>query len=149
MLNGIVWIRTICIKMDLRLNDIQKLICHKIKTTNQPTWHSRKFYSWILAIWLFNIISETLICGGESYLSSEIQLVYSIAPADWAVSQWVHRQLTILINGHDLSTKSADWYLTRRNSRLTLNYIRYANCKNVWFVLYNVIILIIIIKSSR
>ena len=28
---------TICIKMDLALNNLQRLICHKIQPTNQPT----------------------------------------------------------------------------------------------------------------
>ena len=36
MLNWIVWNRTICIKMDLALNNLQRLICHKIKS-NKPT----------------------------------------------------------------------------------------------------------------
>ena len=35
MLNGITWNRTICIKMDLVLNNLQRLICHKIQLTNQ------------------------------------------------------------------------------------------------------------------
>ena len=37
MLNWIVWNRTICIKMDLALNDLQRLICDKNQPTNQPT----------------------------------------------------------------------------------------------------------------
>ena len=37
MLNWIVWNRTICVKMDLALNNLQRLICHKTQTTNQPT----------------------------------------------------------------------------------------------------------------
>ena len=35
MLNGIVWNRTIFIKIDLALNNLQSLICHKTQTTNQ------------------------------------------------------------------------------------------------------------------
>ena len=35
MLNWIVWNRTICIKMDLALNNLQGLICHKTQPTNQ------------------------------------------------------------------------------------------------------------------
>ena len=27
----------ICLKMDLALNNLQRLICHKIQPTNQPT----------------------------------------------------------------------------------------------------------------
>ena len=34
MLNWIVWNRTIFIKMDLVLNNLQRLICHKIQPTN-------------------------------------------------------------------------------------------------------------------
>ena len=37
MLNWIVWNRTFFIKIDLALNNIQRLICHKIQPTNQPT----------------------------------------------------------------------------------------------------------------
>ena len=36
MLNWIVYNRIICIKMDLALNNRQRLICHKTKTINQP-----------------------------------------------------------------------------------------------------------------
>ena len=36
MLNWIVWNRTICIKMDLALNNLQRLICHKTQPIN-PT----------------------------------------------------------------------------------------------------------------
>ena len=36
MLNWIVWNRTIFIKMDLALNNLQRLICHKTQITNQP-----------------------------------------------------------------------------------------------------------------
>ena len=35
MLNQIVWNRTVCIKMDLVLNNLQWLICHKTQPTNQ------------------------------------------------------------------------------------------------------------------
>ena len=34
MSDWIVWNRTICIKMDLVLNNLQRLICHKIQPTN-------------------------------------------------------------------------------------------------------------------
>ena len=37
ILNWIVWNRTIFIKMDLALNDLKRLICHKTQITNQPT----------------------------------------------------------------------------------------------------------------
>ena len=32
-LNWIVWNRTICVKMDLALNNLQRLICHKTQAT--------------------------------------------------------------------------------------------------------------------
>ena len=35
MLDWIIWNRTICIKMDLALNNRQRLICHKTQPTNQ------------------------------------------------------------------------------------------------------------------
>ena len=38
MLNWIVWNRTICIKMHLALNNLQRLICHKNQTANQPNF---------------------------------------------------------------------------------------------------------------
>ena len=37
MLNWIEIELTICIKMDLALNNLQRLICHKTQPTNQPT----------------------------------------------------------------------------------------------------------------
>ena len=43
MLNWIVWNRTICINMDLVLNNLQQLICHKTQPTNRD--HSPKKYT--------------------------------------------------------------------------------------------------------
>ena len=37
-----------------------------------------------LTIWFFSVISRTLIEAGVSYPSTEIQLVYSTTPANWA-----------------------------------------------------------------
>ena len=37
MLNWIVWNGTIFIEMDLAWNKLQRLICHKTQTNNQPT----------------------------------------------------------------------------------------------------------------
>ena len=37
MLNWVVWNRTICIKMNLALNSLQRLICHKTQTANQSS----------------------------------------------------------------------------------------------------------------
>ena len=45
MLNWIVWNRTICIKMNLALNNIQRLIYHKTQTTKQPI-KREKSLSW-------------------------------------------------------------------------------------------------------
>ena len=44
ILNWIIWNRTICIKMDLALNNLQRLICHKTQPTKQPI--KRILYSW-------------------------------------------------------------------------------------------------------
>ena len=38
---------TICIKMDLMLSSLQRLICHKTQTTNQLNW-----ISWIRTVWI-------------------------------------------------------------------------------------------------
>ena len=46
--------------MDLALNNLHKLICHKTQTTKQ---HSL----------------------GKSYSSAEMQSVYSAVPTDWAI----------------------------------------------------------------
>ena len=53
MLNWIVWNRIeliIYIKMDLVLNNLQRLICHKTQTTNQ---HKESIYSFIFLHFLF------------------------------------------------------------------------------------------------
>ena len=54
------------------------------------TPHSLKFqHNWNLTIRLFRVISRTLIGEvGGSYPSAEKHLVYSTAPADWAMN-WV------------------------------------------------------------
>ena len=36
MLNSTVWNKTIFLKIDLALNNLQMLICHKTQTANQP-----------------------------------------------------------------------------------------------------------------
>ena len=43
ILNWIVWNRTIFIKMDLALNNLQRLICHKTQTTNQQIYFYIKY----------------------------------------------------------------------------------------------------------
>ena len=53
--------------------------------------HSSKFqYYWNLIIRLFSVTSRTFVGEGVSYLSAEIQLVYSTAPADWAAEGLVN-----------------------------------------------------------
>ena len=51
MLNWIVWNRTIIIKMDLALNNLQSTICHKTQKTNQPSmlWHN----GWHSFLWVW------------------------------------------------------------------------------------------------
>ncbi len=50
------------------------------------TPHSPKLqHCWNLPIRLFSVISRTLVSGGGSYPSVEVQSVYSTAPADWAI----------------------------------------------------------------
>ena len=47
MLNWIVWNRTdFCLKLDLTLNNLQRLICHKTQTT-EDGWllHNSKYYN--------------------------------------------------------------------------------------------------------
>ena len=39
MLDWIIWNRIICIKMDLTLNGLQRLICHKTQPTNNQSKH--------------------------------------------------------------------------------------------------------------
>ena len=63
MLNWIVWNRTIFIKMDLALNNLQKLICQKNPTnqpTNQPTknWH-KEYKMFVKSDFLFNLLVLT------------------------------------------------------------------------------------------
>ena len=49
------------------------------------TPHSPKLQQyWDLTIWLFSVISRTLIEEWGSYLSPEMQLVHYTAPAEWA-----------------------------------------------------------------
>ena len=46
MLNWIVWNRTIFIKMDLALHNLQRLICHKTQATSQPITWCRLMLQW-------------------------------------------------------------------------------------------------------
>ena len=45
----------------------------------------KAWYYWSLTIKLFSEIFRTFVWGEESYPSAEMQLVYSAAPADWAM----------------------------------------------------------------
>ena len=63
-----------CIKIDLALNNLQRLICHKIQPTNQPTY-----------------------CGMGAYPSAEMKSVYSTVPADWTVFS-LNRSIWKIIN---------------------------------------------------
>ena len=48
--------------------------------------YSPKFlHHWNLTIRLFSVISRTFVGGGVSYPTEEVQLVHSIAPADWVI----------------------------------------------------------------
>ena len=53
MLNWIIWNRTIFI--DLALNNLERLTCHKTPTTNQPTRNIRSIIIIIIIIipWMF------------------------------------------------------------------------------------------------
>ena len=42
--------------------------------------------NWTLSIRLFSIISRTLVGGGESYSSAEMQLEYSTAPRNQMIA---------------------------------------------------------------
>ena len=46
MLNWIVWNRTICIKMDLALNSLQGLICHKTQQTKPSQTNNAERLGW-------------------------------------------------------------------------------------------------------
>ena len=48
---------TICIKMDLTLNNLQRLICHKTQPTNQQTVNTWRVINFTICVWRkkFNI----------------------------------------------------------------------------------------------
>ena len=48
MLNWIAWNRTVYLKMDLALNNLQRLICHKHKQTNKQLfeWELVKLFDY-------------------------------------------------------------------------------------------------------
>ena len=47
VLNGIVWHRIIFIKMDLALNNLQRLICYKTQTTSQSNKSTKEQGNWL------------------------------------------------------------------------------------------------------
>ena len=61
--------------MDLALNNLQRLICHKTKQTKPNQTR------------LFSVICRIFVVGRGSYFSAEMQLVYFITSANWAVSK--------------------------------------------------------------
>ena len=86
-LNWIVWNRTVyCIKMDLALNNLQRLICHKTQTNKHYPLDRLILKTWIvvdnslslshsLSIYLFNSLSPSL----SLYLFSSLSLSFSLS----------------------------------------------------------------------
>ena len=73
--------------------------------------HSPKLqHHWNLAIWLFSVISRTVIGGGGSSPSAEVQSVYSTAPADWA--KLVMRKHKCLLHRHINDSTNGNPYLS-------------------------------------
>ena len=60
--------------------------------SNDNEWVLCILESWSLAIRLFYVTPRTLKGGGGSYLSVEMQSVYSTAPANWANLSRVYSQ---------------------------------------------------------
>ena len=85
MLNWDVWNRTICIKMDLPLNNLQRLICHK---PNRPTNQASNKLSWYLDGWLFKYTFSQLLGQALWYngYGAEVQLP----------NKWVRTPLSLL-----------------------------------------------------
>ena len=73
MLNWIVWNRTIFIKMDLALNNLQRLIYHKTQTTNQ--------------IWVGGKSDKYCLLSFTFYILSFIFFIHSFIVDDWVVKR--------------------------------------------------------------
>ena len=75
MLNWIGWNRTICMKVNLALNNKQRLICHKTQPTNQPTSIFRFFslvffYTVIYKVFLYNTNNFHTVVWFQAFLSN-------------------------------------------------------------------------------
>ena len=78
---------TICIKMDLALNNLQRLICHIIQPTNQPTNHIHTYPYTCTYIYVTPILIKTLI---DKLLPTCIYICIT-------VSKYVHLEMKDLI----------------------------------------------------
>ena len=64
MVNWIVWNRTILLKIELVLNNLHRLICHKTQPTNQLNWISWNRTGWLNWIaWNRNVF-DCPVCWG-------------------------------------------------------------------------------------
>ena len=98
MLNWIVWNRTIFIKMDL--NNLQKLICHKTQTTNQPTNQPIPSIAVLLAMLYVEYKCRMLQKRKNSnwfqyrglwqeHIQSEVILVFVVVYEDHLINLWL------------------------------------------------------------
>ena len=78
MLNWIVW--TICIKMDLTLDNVQRLIYHK--TTNQPTNQPTNPFSRLIHFFYYYYYFMTTFISSSycSFLSQTCRLIHFMCP---------------------------------------------------------------------
>ena len=79
MLNWIIYI-----KMDLALNNLQRLICHKTQQTNKPN------QGWSLTNWLFSVISRSHVASGGLHLCRNIVNVFSSPIHVSFYNEWLH-----------------------------------------------------------
>ena len=96
MLNWIVWNRTIFIKMDLALNNLQRLICHKTQITNQSLIYTQlngsKYYNSVKhQSFVYTQLNNQMSVSNnsiqhKSFVCSQFKCQTSIWPIDRALS---------------------------------------------------------------
>ena len=78
---SVIFLHTVYFYLTHRYDPIRCNHSGSEQTSEQWQWrdtpHTPNLQSWSLAIRWFNVISRTLIWSGWSYLSAEMQLVYS------------------------------------------------------------------------
>ena len=66
--------------MDLALNNLKRLICHKTQTINEPASNSLLFYFWLVTILVIDLTEKILSVERKkwNYVSDLVLIIFKV-----------------------------------------------------------------------